>query len=57
MYKFLIKKKVQRKNEVKRNLSACVVEKINGYETMRNELARKDKREFKAINIVYEAEF
>ena len=57
MYKFLIKKKVQRKNEVKRNLSACVVEKFNGYETMRNELARKDKREFKAINIVYEAEF
>ena len=44
MYRFLIKKKVQRKNEVTRNLSACFVEKFNGYETMRNELARKDKR-------------
>ena len=57
MYRFLIKKNVQRKNKVKRNLSAYVVQKCNGYETMRNELARIDKREFKAINIVYEPEF
>ena len=54
MYRFLIKKKVQRKSEVTRNLSACVVEKFNGYETIRNDLAKKDKREFKAIDTVYD---
>ena len=57
MYRFLIKKKVHGKNEIIRNLSACVIEKCNGYETIRNDLARKDKREFKAIDIVYEPSF
>ena len=57
MYRFLIKKKVQRKNEVTRNLSACVLEKFNGYETIRNSLWREEKIDFTAIDIVYEASF
>ena len=31
MYSFLAKKKVKAKNEVTRNLSACVVKKFDGY--------------------------
>ena len=38
VYRFLIKKRVQGKNEVTRNLSTCVLEKFNGYENIRNNL-------------------
>ena len=57
MYRFLIKEKVQRKNEVTRNLSACILEKFNGYETIRNNLSRKEKIDFRVIDIVYEPSF
>ena len=54
MYRFLLKKKVQGENEVTRNLSAFVVEKFNGYEIIRNDLARKKRLDFQPIDIVYE---
>ena len=54
MYKFLIKKKYREKNEVTRNLSACVIEKFNGYEIIRNDLARKERLDFQPLDIVYE---
>ena len=38
-YRFFIKKKVQGKNEVTRNLSSSVLEKFNGYEMIRNYLS------------------
>ena len=57
MYRFLIKKREQRKIEVTRNLSACVVEKFNGYEIIRQDLTRKEKVDFRAIDIVYEPSF
>ena len=57
VYRFLIKKKVQGKNEVNRNLSACVLEKFNGYEIIRNDLSRKENIDFKPINVVYEPSF
>ena len=57
MYRFLIKKKVQGKNKVRRNLSSCVLEKFNGYETIRNDLARKERVKYRAIDIVYEPSF
>ena len=53
MYRFLIKKKAQGKNEITRNLSACVLEKFNGYETIRNNLARKEKVNVRSIDIVH----
>ena len=40
-----------------RNLSACVLEKFNGYETIRNALARKEQRDFEAISIFYECNY
>ena len=50
---FLLKKKAQGKNEIRRNLSTCVLERFNGYETIRNNLARKEKVDFRSIDIVY----
>ena len=57
VYRFLIKKRVQGKNEVTRNLSTCVLEKFNGYENIRNNLWKKEKIDFTTINIVYEPSF
>ena len=54
---FLYKKKVQGKNEVTRNLSACVVEKFNGYKIIRNDIPRKERLDFQQIDIVYESCF
>ena len=41
IHRYLIKKKVQGKNKMTRNLPSFVLEKFNGYETIRNDLARK----------------
>ena len=57
VYRFLIKANIQGKNEVTRNLSSCVIEKFNGYETIRMEIERKEKLDFNLINIVYEPTF
>ena len=54
IYRFQIKKKVESKNTVRRNLSSSVLEKFNGYEIIRHELACQEKREFVPIDIVYE---
>ena len=57
MYRFLIKKKAQGKNELTRKLSACVLEKFNRYEFIRHNLTRKEKVDFVPINVVYEPSF
>ena len=57
VYSFFIKKKVQGKNEVTRNLSAFVIEKFNGFEIIRNNLSRKKRLDFDPIDIVYEPSF
>ena len=49
-----IKKKVEGKNKLTRDLSSSVVEKFNGYKITRHELAPKEKKEFTPINIIYE---
>lgn len=51
--RFLIKKKVFRKNEVTRNLSSSVLEKFNGYEIIKQKLAHKEKVDFTLLDIVY----
>ena len=57
MYRYLIKKKVKGKNETRRNLSACVFKKLDGYEVLRKDLQRKESAEFIPIDIVYEPSF
>ena len=39
---------------MKRELSACAIEKFNGYEFSRNHLQYREKRDFVPINVVYE---
>ena len=53
-YRFLIKKKVKRKNEVTRNLLSSVLEKFNSYEMIRNDLSYQEKAEVIPIDVVYE---
>ena len=54
MFRFFIQKKTQGKNEVTRNLSSSVVEKFNGYEMIRQNLARKERVDIIPVDIVYE---
>ena len=39
---------------MKRELSACVIQKFNGYELIRNLLNSKERKDFVPIHIVYE---
>ena len=50
----MIKKKVKGKIKVTRDLSSPIIQKSNGYEIIKHELARKEKVEFVPIKIVYE---
>ena len=34
-----------------------MLERLNGYEIIRNDLSRKEKIDFKPINVVYEPSF
>ena len=54
MFRFLIQKKVQLKNKDTRDLYSSVIEKCNGYELIRPQLACQEKIEFIPINIAYE---
>ena len=54
VYRFLVKKKVQGKNEVTRNLSNSVLEKFKDYEMIRNDLSFNEKVEVIPIDIVCE---
>lgn len=50
----MIKKKIEGKNKVSRNLSVSVIENFNGCEIIKYELVRKEKIDFVPIEIVYE---
>ena len=39
---------------MERKLSACIIQKFNGYELLRNHLNSIEKRDFIPIDIVYE---
>ena len=51
-FRFLIKK-VEGKHKVTRNLSSSVLEKFNGYETIKHVLARQEMKEFVPVDVVY----
>ena len=54
MFRFLIQKKVQRKNSGTRNLSSSVFRVFDGYDMIRPQLAHKERIEVTPIKIVYE---
>ena len=39
---------------MKRELSACIIQKFNGYELLRNHLNSRERKNFIAIDIFYE---
>ena len=45
------------KNEVTRNLSACIVKKFDSYETLIKDLGRKESLDFIPVDILYEPSF
>ena len=53
-FRRLVKRKLKEKNENIKELSACVVRKFNGYETLRSHLNQQEKKDFIPIDIVYE---
>ena len=53
-FRYQIKKKLKDKNETRKELSACVVQKFNGYELLRNHLHSREKIDFVPIDTVYE---
>ena len=53
-FRYQLKRKVKEKNQMKRELSACIIQKFNGYELLRNHLNSTERKNFIPIDIVYE---
>ena len=51
-FRYLIKKVPKTKNVVKRDLSACVEERLNGFEIVRKLTENQRKENFQPIDIV-----
>ena len=49
-----MRQKLKSKNEMKRELSACIIQKFNGYDLLRNHLQHFERQDFIPIDIVYE---
>ena len=47
-------KKLKEKNQMKKELSACVIQKFNSYELLRNHLNSRERKNFIPIDVVYE---
>ena len=53
-FRYQLQQKLKSKNEMKTELSACVIQKFNGYDLLRNTLQRSQKIDLVPIDIVYE---
>ena len=53
-FRYQLQQKLKSKNEMKTELSACVIQKFNGYDLLRNTLQRSPKIDLVPIDIVYE---
>ena len=53
-FRYQLRRKLKTKNEMRRELSSCIIQKFNGYELMRNKLQHKEISDFTPIDIVYE---
>ena len=52
-FRCVIKKGIQGKSNVQRDLSACIVQKFNGYEILKIQLKDIEKRNREPIEIIY----
>ena len=53
-FRYQLRQKLKEKNEMKRKLSACIIQKFNGYELFRNHLNSTEQKDFIPIDVVYE---
>ena len=53
-YRYQLRQKLKEKNQMKKELSACVIQKFNGYELLRNHLNSRERKNFIPIDVVYE---
>ena len=53
-FRYQLRQKLKIKNEMRAELSACVIQKFNGYDLLRTNLKYSEKKNLLPINIVYE---
>ena len=53
-FRYQLRQKLKTKNEMRAELSACVIQKFNGYDLLRANLKYSEKKDLLLIDIVYE---
>ena len=53
-FRYQLRQKLKTKNEIKIELSACVIQKFNGYDLLRTKLKKDEKKSLAPLDIVYE---
>ena len=53
-FRYQLRRKRKEKNQMKRKLSACVIQKFNGYELLRNHLNSTERKNCIPIDVAYE---
>ena len=53
-FRYQLRQKLKTKNEMRKELSACAIQKFNGYELLRNHLNNGERQDFIPIDIVCE---
>ena len=53
-FRYQLRRKLKEKDQMNRELSACIVQKFNGYELLRNHLNSIERKDFIPIAVVYE---
>ena len=53
-FRYQLRRKLKKKDQMNRELSACIVQKFNGYELLRNHLNSIERKDFIPIAVVYE---
>ena len=53
-FRYQLRQKLKTKNEMKAELSSCVLQKFNGYDLLRVELALDERKNILPVDIVYE---
>ena len=53
-FRYQLRRKLKEKNQMKRKLFACVIQKFNGYELLRNHLNSTERKNCIPIDVVYE---
>ena len=53
-FRYQLRQKLKEKNQMKRELSACIIQNFNGYKLLRNHLNSREQKDLIPIDVVYE---